>query len=101
MTAVSGIAAAMRDVLAASALGPIWVTRDSDPITAALDDECDVWSSAPVRHLVCLASTGAPSVMWVTGEFDISGRIARVPVAAARAMFPCVPDDDRQCVRIG
>lgn len=101
MTAVSGIAAAMRDVLAASALGPLWVTRDSDPITGALDDECDVWNAAPVRHLVTFAETGAPSVTWVTGEFDISGRVARVPVAAARAMFPTIPDDDRQCVRIG
>ena len=104
MSALTGVAAAIRDVLAAAALGQIWITRDSDPVTGEICDEVDVWSSRPVRHQI---SAGEPelgiarSYMWVSGEFDISGRVAALPLAAARACFPCVPDDDRQCIVIG
>lgn len=96
--ALTGIAAAVRDVLAAIALGQIWVTRDSDPVTGATEDTVDVWSSRPVRHAVTLC---APSATWVTSDFDISGRVANIPLAAARAMFPVLPDNDRECIVIG
>ena len=110
MSALTGIAAAVRDVLAASNVGPVWLTRDSDPVTGEIGDSVDVWSTPPVRHLVSIPEEAArrlgirapaPAVTWVTGEWDLQGRVACIPVAAARAVFPCVPEDDRQCVRIG
>lgn len=110
MSALSGVAASIRDVLAAGALGPLWITRDSDPVTGVVEDHVDVWTSAPVRHLVSIPEEAARrlrvhapalAVTWVTADFDSTGRVARLPIAAARAAFPCVPEDDRQCVRIG
>lgn len=98
MSALTGIAAAVRDVLAAAALGQIWVTRDSCPITGAPEDTVDVWSSRPVRHQTTLC---APSAMWVTGDWDVSGRVANIPLAAARAMFATLPDNDRECLVFG
>jgi hypothetical protein len=79
-------------------------------VTGEIGDSVDVWSTPPVRHLVSIPEeaarrlgirTPAPAVTWVTGEWDLQGRVACIPVAAARAVFPCVPEDDRQCVRIG
>lgn len=110
MTALTGVAAALRDVVAALQLGPLWVTRDSDPVTGEVEDYVDVWSAAPVRHLVSIPEEAArrlrvlrpaPAVTWVTADFDLTGRVARIPLAAAAATFATVPEDDRQCVRIG
>lgn len=101
MSALTGIAAARRDIIAASALGPLWITRDSDPITGELDLEVDVWTSLPVRHTITITDTGGRSSTWVTGEFDVSGRLCALPLAAALAAFPTLPDDDRQCIVIG
>jgi len=110
VTALTGVAAALRDVVAAAQLGPLWITRDSDPVTGEVEDYVDVWSAAPVRHLVSIPEEAArrlrvlrpaPAVTWVTADFDLTGRVARIPLAAAAATFPAVPEDDRQCVRIG
>lgn len=71
-----------------------WLTRDADPIDGTPSHYVDVWFTRPVRHEV---DRGA---IWLDRDGMLDERFGCWSVGTAR-VFGTVPDDGRQCVRVG
>ena len=98
----------IRDIAAAARLacegvtGPFWITRDSDSC-GVLDDHVTVWTERP-RRVTLLAGA-----FWFTDipprSKDMAGHVAHLPIeTVARwlsATGTCMPENDRECVRVG
>lgn len=73
----------------------VWLTRDSDAL--GLWEMVDVWLAKPTRYV---DDSGAGGFFWHhIDEGDV--KIARHRVDVALRLFGTIPDDDRQCIRVG
>jgi hypothetical protein len=78
---------------------PIWITRDS--FVGQLEDHVDVWESRPVRRVYAADDYGAVGVEWLDVAGELGLHLETLTIGEARLKFGTIPDDDRQCVRIG
>jgi hypothetical protein len=76
-----------------------WLTRDS--FEGQLEPFVDVWDQEPVRHVHNGEDGESLGVSWFDQAGGIGRRVARPSAAKARKDYRTLPEDDRQCVRIG
>lgn len=72
-----------------------WLTRDADPETGAPSAHVDVWLSRPNRYAV-----GDHGCFWLDRHDTLERHHGSWSLGFARTIGP-VPDDSRQCLRVG
>lgn len=81
--------------------GVYWLTRDSDPCTGELMDECEIWTAMPTRRECSLTELGIPrSYYWMFGEWDLRPRLGKYRLSVVHAYIGTVPDNDRELIRV-
>lgn len=73
----------------------VWLTRDS--YEGATEDFVDVWEALPVRH----DDYAGEFVEWLDLAGDLGLHVESITLVEAKLRFRTVPDNDRECVRIG
>lgn len=73
---------------------PVWLTRDSDSNHDGLLNTVQVWLRSPSRH------KDDRGYFWTTDDPEADRKEVRT-LNSAKNMYRTVPDDDRQCVKIG
>lgn len=75
----------------------VWLTRDS--FQGVLEWYVDIWDAPPVRHVV--TSESVSYVEWLDSDMGTERRVDRRHVTKVGMKFGTVPDDDRQCIKVG
>lgn len=80
---------------------PLWLTRDS--FEGTLEDFVDVWEMRPWRSYHRGDELESLGVTWFDDSLTGTAfRSERLTVSAARIRFGnSLPEDDRQCVKVG
>lgn len=71
----------------------VWLTRDS--YGDALEDFVDVWEAVPNRHAFEFF------VEWLDFGGGLGLHVESISLAEAKIRFRTVPDNDRECIRVG